>query len=142
MNAPLVGVLHEIAKVAGEAAAVALAAQVGGNRVYIPLPVNLHDRHWLVECVGRRAAEKIAAHYAGASAGARTGTYIDVPLGAGGAYPQLRRAIAKRVHELDKAGKSAREITRAAGITARTVHRHRAAHRGRKKSNSKQGSLF
>jgi hypothetical protein len=130
----LTGVLKEIAEVAGEAAAIALAAQVGGNRVYFP--ARLKPKHWLVECVGLRAAEKIVAHFRDRG----TGQYIDIPIADAGAYPQLRRAIAKRVHELDKSGKSAREITSIVRVTSRTVHRHRRAHRGQK--NPKQGALF
>lgn len=135
MTAHLSGILAEIADAAGEAAAVALAARVGGTRIYIPARVT--DGHWLVECVGRKAAEKICAHFAVDGSGQR----IDVPLAGGGAYPQLRRAIAKRVHDLDKQGKSSREISQSVGVTQRTVHSHRAAHRGGSKSD-KQGSLF
>lgn len=130
----LPGILVEIAEVAGEPAAIALAARVGGMRVYIP--ARAAEGHWLVDCVGRRAAEKICAHFAVDGSGQR----IDVPLAGGGAYPQLKRAIARRLHELDRQGKSSREITQAVGVTQRTVHRHRAAHRGGK--NDKQGSLF
>ena len=130
MSAKLPGVLGEIASVAGEAAAVTIAAHVGGTRVYIPAQAG--DDHWLVHAIGRAAADKVCALLAG-------GRY-DVPLASGGAYRSMRRAIAKRVHEMDKAGKSSREIARAAGLTQRGVHRHRAAHRGGPKGD--QGSLF
>lgn len=133
-TAPKTAVLEEIAAVAGEAAAVALVAQVGGTRVYIP--ARFKDEHWLVECIGRPAALKLAAHFSASG----TGDYIVVPLAGGGAYPQLRRAIAKRVHELDKDGKSAPQIAREVGVTQRTVHNHRRAHRGQAKRD--QGSLF
>lgn len=129
------GILAEIAEVAGEPAALALAARVGGMRVYIP--ARAAEGHWLVDCVGRRAAEKICAHFAVDGSGQR----IDVPLAGGGAYPQLKRAIARRLHELDRQGKSSREITQAVGVTQRTVHRHRAAHRADNK-NQRQGKLF
>lgn len=135
MKDQLPGVLWEIADVAGEAAAVAVSARVGGTRVYIPARIS--DDHWLVECVGRAAAAKICAHFAVDGRGQR----IDVPLATGGAYRQLRRAIAIRVHQLDKARKSAREIATAVGITQRAVHLHRAAHRGGRKDD-KQGRLF
>lgn len=131
------GVLKEIADVAGEAAAVALAASVGGTRIYIPAPRRLNEKHWLVVCVGRRAALKIAEHFSSASSGQR----IDIPLCGGGAYPQLRRAIAKRVHEMNQAGASASEITQAVGITTRAVHRHRRAHRTHNQ-NQRQGKLL
>lgn len=129
------GVLSEIADVAGEAAAVALAAQYGGTRVYIPARAG--DGHWLVACVGRRAADLICAHFVADGSGQR----IEVPLAGGGSYPQLRRTIARRVHELDREGKSEGVIAKAVGVTGRTVRRHRAAHRGSGK-DSKQGSLF
>lgn len=130
MNGQLSGVLKEIAQVAGEPAAVLIAARVGGARVYIPAKVS--DGHWLVECVGREKAERLCRHFAVDGRGQR----IDVPLGGGGAYPQLRRAIAKRVHDLDRGNVSARKIAGEVGVTTRTVHRHRRAHRGG------QGSLL
>ncbi|MBI1201452.1 MAG: hypothetical protein GC182_02965 [Rhodopseudomonas sp.] len=126
--------MREIADIVGEPAAVLLAARVGGTRVFVPAKVS--DGHWLVDCIGRQKAELLASHYAVDGRGMR----IDVPLGGGGAYPQLRRTIAKRVHDMDKSNASSRTIARDVGITARTVHRHRAAHKGAK--NKDQGSLF
>ncbi len=134
MTMRLPGVLAEIATVAGEPAAVLIAARVGGTRVFFPAKVS--GDHWLVQCVGREKAEAICAHFTVDGRGTR----IDVPLGQAGAFPQLRRAIAKRVHELDKAGKSSRDIAGTVGITTRTVHGQRAAHRGRGKGG--QGVLF
>ncbi|MDP2325918.1 MAG: hypothetical protein Q8N51_18085 [Gammaproteobacteria bacterium] len=63
-----------------------------------------------------------------------------MPLGGAGTYPQLRRAIAKRVHDLDRGKKSSSQIAREVGITERTVHRHRASHRGT--TDKRQGKLF
>lgn len=134
MAARLPGVLDEIAKVAGEPAALLIAASVGGQRVYIP--AKAADGHWLVACVGREKADKICRHFEVDGRGAR----VDIPLGAAGAYPQLRRAIARRVHELDRGGASARKIAGEVGITTRAVHRHRAAHRGDK--GGPQGQLL
>jgi hypothetical protein len=128
-------VLVEIAEVAGEPASVLFAARTLGSRVYIPATVS--DNHWLVECVGRKAADAICRHFAVDGRGAE----LDVPLGGGGSYPQLRRAIARRVHQLDQANKTSREIATSVGVTQRTIHRHRAAHRGGGKDD-KQGSLF
>ena len=90
-----------------------------------------------MECVGRNAADRICAHFA--VDGAR-GQRLDIPIAIGGAYGQLRRAIAQRVHELDQENKSSREIARLVGVTQRSVHRNRAAHRGRK--GGKQGRLL
>lgn len=131
---PLTGVLKEIASVAGEPAAVLIASRVGGTSVYIPPKVS--DDHWLVDCVGRQKADLICRHFAVNGLGQR----ITVPLGAAGAYRQLRRSIAKRVHDLDRQSASARDIARATGITMRTIHRHRRRHRGGKKAD--QGDLF
>lgn len=131
MTTILPGVLDEIAEVAGLPAAIAIAARTGGTRVYIP--ARAEDDHWLVDCVGRRAADKICARF--------SGERIDMPLYHGGAYPQLRRAIAKRVHDLDRSHRSSREIAIQVGVTQRTVHRHRRAHRGDGDDDG-QGSLL
>lgn len=135
MTERLPGILAEIAEIAGEPAAVLIAARVGGQRVYIPAKVS--DDHWLVDCVGREKADRICRHFKVDGRGQR----VDVPLAAAGAYPQLRRAIAKRVHDLDRAGASARQISGEVRITTRAVHRHRAAHRGEGKKGG-QRSLF
>jgi hypothetical protein len=127
----LPGVLSEIAIVAGEPAAMAISARVGGTRIYIPSKAD--DDHWLVETVGRDAADKIVQRLGG--------DRYDVPTLGAGAHRAFRRAIAKRVHELDKSNKSSREIARTVGLTQRAVHRHRAAHRGGRKDDP-QGSLF
>jgi len=132
MTAALPGVLAEIAAVAGEAAAFAISARVGGTRVYIPAKAD--EDHWLTEAVGPQAAAKICATLGG-------DRHV-IPLAAGGAYPSMRREIARHVHKLDQAGKSSAEIARAVGLTQRAVHRHRAAHRGGAKKNDRQGSLF
>lgn len=131
MKPALPGVLSEIAAVAGDAAALAISARVGGTRVYIPASVN--DDHWLVDAIGRDNADKVCA--------ALGGDRHVIPLATGGAYRSLARDIARRVHQLDQQGKSSAEIARACGLTQRAVHRHRAAHRGGSKDD-RQGSLF
>jgi DNA-binding NarL/FixJ family response regulator len=135
MSDALPGVLGEIASVAGEAAALQLAAEKGGTRVYIP--ARCSEAHWLVNCVGRAAAEKMCAHFA---VEGKRGAEIMLPLADAGAFPRFRRAMARRIHQLDRQGKSSSEIARAAGVNQRTVHKHRARHRGGRKSD--QGSLF
>jgi DNA-binding transcriptional ArsR family regulator len=132
MKPALPGVLGEISAAAGEAAAISIAARVGGTRVYIP--TRLEEDHWLVEAVGREAAQKICA--------ALGGDRHVIPTCGGGAYKNFRRDIARRVHTLDQEGKSAGEIARAVGLTMRAVHRHRAAHRGGGRKDDPQGSLF
>ncbi|BBF92377.1 helix-turn-helix domain-containing protein [Blastochloris tepida] len=135
MSLPLPGVLAEIAAVTDEATALRIAMHVGGlQKVYFPAQVG--DDHWLIGLVGRQAAEAICAHFAVDGRGQR----LDIPLAGGGTYQQMRRTIARRVHELDQAGASSREIARQVGLSQRRVHAHRAAHRGHR--DKKQGELF
>lgn len=132
----LPGVLAVIAEVAGEAAAIQLAAQYGGIRVYIPREITT-DNHWLVECVGKHAADAICEHF---RAGIGPGCRVEIPLYTGGAYPRLWRTVAKRIHDYDSAKNSTREIANRVGVCERTVRRHRRAHRGG--DDGEQGSLF
>ena len=101
MRRELPGVLADIARAAGEAAALALAANVGGTRVYIPAAVD--DEHWLVKAVGRAAADKICAAFATdsradkeTSGESRRGQRVVIPLGPAANYTQLRRIVARR----------------------------------------------
>lgn len=136
MTEKLPGVLAEIAEVAGETAALMIAAKHGGRRVYFPSVKALHEGQWLFECVGAEMARKICAHFEVDGRGQR----IDIPLHVGGTYRQFVRSVAERVHALDREGKSSTEISRKLGLTQRTVHRHRARHG--KPKNDKQGKLF
>lgn len=139
-------IFAEIAEVAGEAAAVALIAQYGGTKVYVPARISA--RHWLVECVGRPAAEKICAHFATSAAGSRRGCQVELPLGNAGAYRQLRRRINRLIHQRLTEGRSENEIAAEVRVTTRTVRHHRAVHRGQSggsrcgAKNRRQGSLF
>lgn len=133
--ARLPGILAEIADVAGEPAAVMIAALKGGRTIYIPARVS--EQHWLVDCVGRELAEKICRHF---SADGR-GQYFEVPIAGTGVFPQLRRMVAKRIHELDQGGASMSKIAGEVGVTTRTVRRHRRAHKGGGK-DARQRSLF
>lgn len=123
MTDQLPGVLAEIASVIGAGAALAIAARAGGTRTYLPARVN--DGHWLVETVGREAADKLCAHFA---IDHRRGQRIDIPL-FGGSYKQLQRLINERLDKLEAEGASSQQIARTTGITQRTVHRHRARRR-------------
>jgi len=134
MTKALPAVLQEIAEVAGEAAALKIAAQYGGKRVYFPAKPGA-DEHWLVTCVGWDAANKICAHFADRKCGLR----IEIPLHIGGTYRQFLRSISERVHALDGDGLSSGQIAGKLGLTQRTVHRHRMRHRG---GGDDQGSLF
>lgn len=125
----LPGVLGEIADVAGIPAALALADKVGGTRINIP--ARAQDDHWLVETVGRKAADEICDYFRTLSAehreaGAR---HIVIPLGATGPMAQARRVL---ITELEN-GTSARQAARKAGVSERTAFRMRAKLReGRK----------
>ena len=110
----LPGLLSEIAEVAGLEAALQIAEARGGNRVYIP--ERAPDNHWLVQTVGREAADAICAHFAVPS-----GIEIELPCGPVGRQGNYER----RLHEMILAGKTSTEITRTLGISRRTVHRHR-----------------
>ncbi len=136
MTEKLPGILQEIAELVGEAAAVAISSRFGGTRVYFPTAAKAHEGHWLWECIGLEAAKKLCDHFEVDGRGQR----IEIPLYVGGTFRQLVRAIATRVHELDQAGASSTEIVRKLGVTQRTVHRHRARHRGKK--DGKQGTLL
>ena len=134
MTDRLPGVLQEIAELIGDAKALEIAARAGGTRIYFPATAG--DKHWLVECIGRAAADKLCGHF---SVGGRRGQRIEIPLYVGGTYRQLVRAIAERVYRMHTGGASSTEIARKAGVTQRSVHRHRARHRGNK---GKQRSLL
>ncbi|GEC14268.1 hypothetical protein [Nitrobacter winogradskyi] len=132
MTEKLPGVLAEIAELIGEAGALAIAARRGGTRVYFPQKVPAD--HWLVACVGLKAAAMVSERFGGET--------CDIPLVIGGTYRQFIRAIAERIHELDGTGDShAHEIAHRLGVTQRTVHRHRAHHRGGHR-DKRQKDLF
>jgi hypothetical protein len=106
------GILADVAEVAGDAAAAAIAHAKGGlEAVYIPLPGNLAPGHWLVELVGMDKARAIAQLLGGGS--------VEIPLGASAQAAQRRRVALDAV----KRGKSAGEAARMAGCCQRTVRR-------------------
>lgn len=51
----------ELLAAIGEDAAVALAEEFAGTRLYVPNQMN--DRHRIVELLGRAAADKLSDHY-------------------------------------------------------------------------------
>lgn len=136
MTMKLPGVLAEIAELIGEAGALAIAARVGGTRIY--LPATLDDDHWLVAAIGAEPAKKLCKHFA---VEGKRGQRIEIPLAVGGTYRQYLRHVQQRIHELDGEGFSANEIARKVGTTERAVHRARAKHRG-SKPGDRQRSLF
>jgi ActR/RegA family two-component response regulator len=112
--APLPGILHEIADVAGEESAIAVAKIKGGTNAYIPLPENIDASHWLVAAVGEDAARSIARCLGGAA--------FLIPLAGTGTRGRQREAIRQALTE----GKSVTEAARIAGVHVQTVKRFKA----------------
>lgn len=112
----LPGVLGEIARVAGEEAALAIAEARGGTEIYIP-PSPARD-HWLSRLVGQEAARAIADHLSCGVGGLR----VELPLGPHG---HIARAQAK-VDAMLREGRSERDTALATGYTIRSVRRRRA----------------
>lgn len=129
-SALLPGVLGEIADIAGEHAALAIARARGGTRVYIP-PEPAAD-HWISELVGQKAARAIAARLTMGAGGLR----ITLPTGGAGSAAK-QRAEVDRLLEL---GRSTRDIALETGYTTRSVERRRAAMNAPR--DTRQGQLF
>ncbi|WP_198174380.1 helix-turn-helix domain-containing protein [Mesorhizobium xinjiangense] len=109
-------ILGEIEEVAGLNAALKLARLHGGTSVSIPH--KCPDDHWLVDAVGREAADAICDHFAVGNTGAR----IIMPMGVEFSRHAKRMEIIKLIQQ----GHSADQIAKAAGVHVRTVYRHRA----------------
>jgi hypothetical protein len=122
--------LCEIAEVAGLRAALALAEERGGNRVYFPAPAQLSEGHPLVKIVGREAAMKICEHFAPLG-----GMEVEMPRGPTGNRADQWRRLA----QLIEAGAPSGVITRRLGICRRTVVRHRTR---RRLADDRQIDLF
>lgn len=119
--------LNEIAEAAGVIAAVQIAEARGGTRVHFP--AYAPDGHWLVELVGREAADKVCAHFRTTANG---GYYVFVPVGPKNFYARARR----RALEL-RGRRSAAETALELGVTLRVVFKWWAD-----KPDDRQGSLF
>lgn len=127
----LTGVLGEFEEIAGFAVAVKIAAVKGGSVAYIPQPRNLKSEHWLCAAIGMDDAVKIAKRFGG--------NEIEIPLGPfGGNRGRVWRIIRQAI----KDGHSAAKAARLAGVTIRTVRRHKSGETAGNKSISKQGELF
>lgn len=126
----LPGVLAEIADVAGEDAALHIAAARGGTQVYIP-PVPAND-HWLCRLIGREEARAVCDRLT-CGVGPRR---VDLPLGPKGAAALLRAKVDAMLAE----DRSERDIALATGYTIRGI-RLRRAKLGTKRSDG-QLSLF
>jgi hypothetical protein len=125
----LPGILADIAEIAGEDAALAVAASRGGTQVYIP-PSPDRD-HWLSRLVGQSAAKQIADRLTCGVGGMR----VDLPLGPKGAAARLRAKVDRMIDD----GRSERDIALATGYTIRGVRRRKAR---RKPGDDRQFALF
>lgn len=112
----LPAILAEIADIAGEDAALAVAAARGGTQVYIPPEPG--TEHWLSRLVGHKAAIAIADRLTCEVGGRR----LELPVGPKG---HAARARAK-VDRMILSGASERAIALATGYTARGVRRRKA----------------
>ena len=112
----LPGVLGDIADIAGEEAALAMAQARGGTEIYLP-PAPDAD-HWLSQLVGHEAALAIADHLTCGVGGLR----LELPNGPTG---HGARAAA-RVDRMLREGRSERDIAIATGYTTRGVRKRRA----------------
>ena len=112
----LIGILVDIAEVAGEDAARALARRFGGSEIYIPYPSSIGGSHPLAECVGQEAARTIAD---------RLGRgHVKVPMGrisGRGSLPPHIFAIIANAH---REGIGTSRIARIVGCSVSTVERH------------------
>lgn len=119
--------LNEIAEVAGVVAALQIAEARGGTRVHFP--ARAPDGHWLVELVGREAADKLCVHF---QVDRRRGNRVDVPLGPKNFYARARRqALALRDE------KSVMQIALELQVSDRVVRKW-----FEDRTDDRQGSLF
>lgn len=140
----LPGYLGEIAEAAGVDAALALAKARGGTRIDIPARVS--EGHWLIEVVGREAADLICEYFRTLSAehreaGAR---HIVIPRGPVAILKQARAQLEQAL----LAGSSPRAAARASGLSERTAFRVQKELRKKQKKHgtgepeARQLSLF
>lgn len=129
--AQLTGVLGEFEEIAGFAAAVKIAAVKGGSVAYIPQPRNLKPEHWLCAAIGMDDAVKIAKQFGG--------NEFEIPLGPFGGN---RGRVWRIIRQALKDGHSAAKAARLAGVTIRTVRRHKSGETAGNKSITEQGELF
>ena len=121
------GVLADIARVAGDEAALAIGRKLGGTRVYFPGKPK--PTHWLSGLVGPEAAQAICEELTAGFSGR-----IDIPLGQFGHQEEPRQKVDRMLVE----GKnSVRDIALATRNTERAVFFRKA-----KKRDAKQGDLF
>ncbi len=118
--AALPGILADIADVAGEDAALAIARARGGTQIYIP-PVPAND-HWLCALIGQHEAAEVCKKLTDGVGPRRA----DVPMAHFSAYRAESRDRYTIMDEMIIAQKSEREISLATGYTSRAIRRRRA----------------
>lgn len=116
--------LDEVARAVGIAKALALWEREAGANIYIPK--RAPEGHWLVECLGREAADALGAHFP-------RGTRLLIPLLEKSFYKRARMQAAQMLEN----GASRRDVVRATGVHERTIYRVK-----RRMKDSKQGQLF
>ncbi|QFR32402.1 hypothetical protein [Ancylobacter sp. TS-1] len=124
-------VFAEIVGVIGLPAAVKLADARGGTKITIPSRVSAS--HWLVEIIGREAADQLCAHYRTlAPEGWERGTVLDMPRGPTGTLHQALGRARRQMAEALEAGQTAADAARVSGMTRRTAFRMRRRERDRR----------
>jgi hypothetical protein len=116
----LPGILAEIAEVAGDDAALAVARVRGGTQIYIP-PKPAND-HWLCELIGLDQAYAVCEKLT-AGVGSRR---ADVPLAIYSAYRAESKNRYRVMDQMIRDQKSEREITLETGYSSRAIRRRRA----------------
>jgi hypothetical protein len=117
------GILAEIAEVAGEDAALAIARARGGQGTYFP--ANPAPDHWLCRLVGADQARAICEKLTGGVVYRQ----LVVPRGPTGDYARFmaeRGGKRAQMDEMIRLQRSEGDIARATGYDVRTVRRRRA----------------
>lgn len=117
MTVELPGVLQEIAEAAGVDAALAIARARGGVRAWFPAAPR--DDSWIVQLVGRAAADAICAKLAQHG----TAVQFDIPLGPAGSYMAERRNRAIAMEAAIAGGLGTDAAARAVGAHRSTLKR-------------------
>ncbi len=115
MSRPLPDLYEQIraAPGLGEAAALRLVHDFGGQRLYVPRPDNIDVDHALAASLGLVAARALADLLGSG--------HVIVPMGPAAGEARTARAIRKMIAE----GLATGTIAKRAGVTRRCVERHR-----------------
>jgi hypothetical protein len=122
MGKRLPKILREIAGIIGHDAMLVLSRARGGTRIYIP--TQMTEQHWLAQAIGPANATQLCEHFAqtmmaqgknGSDRLSLRGLFIELP------KPPISHLITYT------ADLSAAKAALRLGVTARTIHRHRAA---------------